>query len=134
MNSSRQIHERCSKHGSVFVLTYSSTGLLDNLPSVIDSWALLLFLCHKNIDTILDTCGYVVVMSPTGETSVASARSHVAFEEMLPTILNALHDIELDRVSYFKHAIGHAATGMVTQVWCACGQACLYDALSCGQM
>eukprot|EP00041_Stephanoeca_diplocostata_P026114 m.696696 g.696696 ORF g.696696 m.696696 type:complete len:690 (+) comp22895_c0_seq5:314-2383(+) len=49
------------------------------------------------------------------ETSVASARSHVAFEEMLPTILNALHDIETDRVSYFKHAIGHVATGMVSQ-------------------
>jgi hypothetical protein len=46
----------------------------------------------------------------------ASARSHVAFGEFLPSILNTLHESEIDRVSFVKHAIGHVATGIVSTV------------------
>lgn len=49
------------------------------------------------------------------ETHLAGVKSSVTFGQMLPQLLNGLHEIELDRVSYFKHAIGHIATGMVTQ-------------------
>ena len=40
----------------------------------------------------------------------------MAFGEFLPTILNTLHEIEIDRVSFVKHAIGHVATGIVSTV------------------
>lgn len=43
--------------------------------------------------------------------AISKAQSTVTYSEFMPKIIRTLHDVELQRISYMKHCIGHISTG-----------------------
>eukprot|EP00040_Diaphanoeca_grandis_P012136 m.61873 g.61873 ORF g.61873 m.61873 type:complete len:629 (-) comp23049_c1_seq2:331-2217(-) len=70
-------------------------------------------LSSPSVQKVLDSL-HVETVELQKAVTVAKAQSAVVYTDFMPKIMCTLHDIELQRISYMKHCIGHMATGMLS--------------------